>query len=440
MKSKTSLLICTIVILLSSFGFSQSTVYRVTFNEEISLSLVPYLKRALELATKEKADALIVEINTFGGRVDAATQLKDLLIDAKIPTIAFVNKRAISAGALITLSCKKIAMAPGSTIGAATVVDQEGKKGSEKYQSYMRAEMRSTAQKNGRNPKIAEGMVDERVVIPGLVDSTQLVSLDDAEAVNLKMADTIVNSAKAAAEAFGYSNPLIIDVKTNWAEEFVRFLNNPIIASLLIMLGLAGVYTEIKTPGFGVPGILGIVFLTLFFGSSLILDLASWFEVVLFILGLAAILVEIFLIPGFGVAGVVGILLMIASLFFSLVNTEGYFDSSLIQMAIIQLGSAIFGFFFLGFLAYKFLPNTRTFKNFVLDTESGSKSGFTSAPDHSGLVGKEGTALTVLRPAGTALIEGTRYDVVTQGDYIEKDSPLKVILVEGVRIVVQRRM
>lgn len=440
MKSKTSLLICTIVILLSSFGFSQSTVYRVTFNEEISLSLVPYLKRALELATKEKADALIVEINTFGGRVDAATQLKDLLIDAKIPTIAFVNKRAISAGALITLSCKKIAMAPGSTIGAATVVDQEGKKGSEKYQSYMRAEMRSTAQKNGRNPKIAEGMVDERVVIPGLVDSTQLVSLDDVEAVNLKMADTIVNSAKAAAEAFGYSNPLIIDVKTNWAEEFVRFLNNPIIASLLIMLGLAGVYTEIKTPGFGVPGILGIVFLTLFFGSSLILDLASWFEVVLFILGLAAILVEIFLIPGFGVAGVVGILLMIASLFFSLVNTEGYFDSSLIQMAIIQLGSAIFGFFLLGFLAYKFLPNTRTFKNFVLDTESGSKSGFTSAPDHSGLVGKEGTALTVLRPAGTALIEGARYDVVTQGDYIEKDSPLKVILVEGVRIVVQRRM
>lgn len=438
MKSKTSLLICTIVLLLSSLGFAQSTVYRVTFDEEISLSLVPYLKRALELATKEKADALIVEINTFGGRVDAATQLKDLLIDAKIPTLAFVNKRAISAGALITLSCKKIAMAPGSTMGAATVVDQEGKKGSEKYQSYMRAEMRSTAQKNGRNLKIAEGMVDERIVIPGLVDSTQLVSLDDVEAVNLKMADTIVGSAKAAAEAFGYSNPLIIDVKTNWAEEFVRFLNNPIIASLLIMLGLAGIYTEIKTPGFGVPGILGILFLTLFFGSSLILELASWFEIVLFIFGLAAILLEIFVIPGFGVAGVIGILLMLASLFFSLFNTEGYFDFSLVQVAIIQLGSALLGFLFLGFLAYKFLPNTRTFKAFVLDTESGSKTGFTSAPDYTGLTGKEGTALTVLRPAGTAIIEGTRYDVVTQGDYIEKDSPIKVILVEGVRIVVQK--
>ncbi|GAB1351122.1 NfeD family protein [Ignavibacteriales bacterium] len=390
------------------------------------------------MATKEKADALIVEINTFGGRVDAATQLKDILIDAKIPTIAFVNKRAISAGALITLSCKKIAMAPGSTIGAATVVDQEGKKGSEKYQSYMRAEMRSTAQKNGRNTKIAEGMVDERVVIPGLVDSTQLVSLDDVEAINLKMADTIASSAKAAAEAFGYSNPLIIDVKSNWAEEFVRFLNNPIVASLLIMLGLAGIYTEIKTPGFGVPGIIGVIFLALFFGSSLILDLASWFEIVLFIMGLAAILVEIFLIPGFGVAGVVGILLMVASLFFSLFNTEGYFDFSLIQVAIIQLGSALLGFMLLGFLAYKFLPNTRTFKAFVLDAESGAKTGYTSATDHTELIGKEGSALTVLRPAGTAIIDGVRYDVVSQGDYIDKDSQIKVILVEGVRIVVQK--
>ncbi len=438
MKSMTKTIFFTLFLFFCSSLYAQTTVYRVKFDEEISLSLVPYLKRALALAEKENADALLVEINTFGGRVDAATQLKDLLLDAKIPTIAFVNKRAVSAGALITLSCKNIAMAPGSSIGAATVVDQEGKKVSEKYQSYMRAEMRSTAQKNGRDPRIAEGMVDERVVIPGLVDSTQLVSLDDAEAVQYKMADTIVASAEAAVKAFGYSSPRIIDVKSNWAEEFVKFLNNPLVSSLLIMLGLAGLYTEIKTPGFGVPGIMGLLFLTLFFGSSLILDLASWFEILLFILGLGAILVEIFLIPGFGVAGVIGIVLMIAALFFSLFNTEGYFDYNLIQLAIIQLGGALGGFFVLGFLAYKYLPNTRTFKSFVLETESGSKTGFTTAPDYSPLVGLTGTAITVLRPAGTALIESKRYDVVTQGDYIDKDSSIRVLKVEGMRIVVEK--
>ncbi len=439
MKIMSRTLFFTLLFIFCSSVYAQSTVYRIKFDDEISLSLVPYLKRALETAQKEKADALLVEINTFGGRVDAATQLKDLLLDAKLPTIAFVNKRAVSAGALITLACKNIAMSPGSSIGAATVVDQEGKKVSEKYQSYMRAEMRTTAQKNGRNPKIAEGMVDERIVIPGLVDSTQLVSLDDVEAVQFKMADTIVSSPQAAAAAFGFKNANIIDIKTNWAEEFVRFLNLPLVASLLIMLGLAGIYTEIKTPGFGLPGIMGIIFLTLFFGSSIILDLASWFEVILFILGLGAILVEIFLIPGFGVAGVVGILLMIAALFLSLFNTEGYFDASLIQMAIVQLGGALAGFFILGFLAYKFLPNTRSFKAFVLDTQSGSDKGFTSAPDYSELVGKPGIAITVLRPAGTAVIDDKRYDVVTQGDYIDKDANIRVLKVEGMRIVVEKR-
>jgi len=438
MKNTIILICLTLFITISSNSPAQSRVYKVIFDDEISLPLVQYLKRALDQAEKDKADALLVEINTFGGRVDAATQLKDILLDAKIPTIAFVNKRAVSAGALITLACKKIAMAPGSTIGAATVVDQEGKKGSEKYQSYMRAEMRSTAQKNGRDPKIAEAMVDERIIIPGLVDSTQLLSLDDKEALQYKIADTVVNSVNEALAAFGFNDPTTIVIKSNWAEEFVKFLNHPIISSLLIMLGLAGIYTEIKTPGFGVPGILGITFLALFFGSSLILDLATWFEILLFILGLGAILVEIFLIPGFGVAGVVGIILMIASIFFSLFNTEGYFEYSLLQNAIIQLGVSLFGFFLMGFAAYKFLPNTRTFKSFVLDVESGSKTGFTTAPDYTALVGLEGTSMTVLRPAGTAIIDGNRHDVVTAGDFIEKDSKIRVIKVEGMRIVVEK--
>lgn len=156
---------------------AQKKVHIAYIEGDIDLGLSPYISRVVSDAEKENADAIIFKINTFGGRVDAATQIKDAIIGTDLLTIAFINNRAISAGALIALSCKKIVMVPGSSIGAATVVDQTGEKVGEKYQSYMRSEMRSTAEKTGRRVDIAEGMVDERIVIPGLVDSTQLITL-----------------------------------------------------------------------------------------------------------------------------------------------------------------------------------------------------------------------------------------------------------------------
>jgi membrane-bound serine protease (ClpP class) len=263
---------------------------------------------------------VIFRINTFGGRVDAATQIKDAILDSKVMTIAFVNKRAISAGSLITLSCEKIVMVPGASMGASTVVDQQGAKQAEKAQSYMRSEFRATAEKNGRRTDIAEAMVDERVVIEGLVDSTQLLTLTSEEAMKYGIADTVLSNIDEVLETYGISDAELVKLDENWGESVVRFLNNPIISSLLIMIGLVGMFTEIKSPGWGLPGTAAVIALTLFFGTSYILELASIIEIVLFIAGVALLLVEIFIVPGFGFFGVGGIILIVAGLFLGLLS------------------------------------------------------------------------------------------------------------------------
>ncbi|MEJ2103259.1 MAG: hypothetical protein P8X47_01640 [Ignavibacteriaceae bacterium] len=227
-------------LILSSSLFPQKKVHIAYIDGEIDLGLAPYISRVVSDAEKDNASAIIFKINTFGGRLDAATQIKDAIIGTNILTVAFINNRAISAGALISLSCKKIIMVPGGSIGAATVVSQTGEKVGEKYQSYMRSEMRATAEKNGRRADIAEGMVDERVVIPGLVDSTKLVTLTSDEALKYGIADTLLNNIDEVFAYFNLQDAEKIYQKANWAEDVVRFLNNPIVSSLLIMIGIFG--------------------------------------------------------------------------------------------------------------------------------------------------------------------------------------------------------
>lgn len=416
---------------------AQNKVYLAHIEGEIDLGLSPYISRVISEAEKYNANAIIFKINTFGGRVDAATQIKDAILNSKVLTIAFINNRAISAGALIALSCNKIIMIPGSSIGAATVVDQTGEKVSEKYQSYMRSEMRSTAERNGRNTSIAEGMVDERVVVEGLVDSTKLITLTSGEALKYQIADTVVNNLDELLASLNFKRTDIADTQSNWAEDVVRFLNNPVISSILIMIGFFGLFAEVKTPGWGVPGTAGLVALALFFGSSYILQLASIVEILLFLIGLSLIAVEIFAIPGFGVAGISGIVLVILSLFLSLVGVMPYFDFSFVSIAIVQLTVALLAALILIFILAKFLPKSKIFHKLVLDEEESSKRGFVTYPHLEELLGKEGIALTTLRPAGTAEIGDQRVDVVTDSQYVEKGTKIKVIKVEGIKVVVK---
>jgi membrane-bound serine protease (ClpP class) len=389
-------------------------------------------------AEKNSAVAIIFRENTFGGRLDAATQIKDAILDSKLETIAFIDKRAISAGALISLSCEKIVMVPGASIGASTVVDQSGAKQSEKYQSYMRGEMRSTAEKNGRRTDIAEGMVDERVVIPGLVDSTRLVTLTTDEAIKYGIADTVLSSVNQILNAYGMDDADVVTLESNWAEDLVRFINNPIISSLLIMVGLVGLFTEIKTPGWGVAGTVALIALGLFFGTNYILQLASIIEILLFIAGVILLILEIFVIPGFGIAGVLGIILMIAGLFLGLISDFPEVSTNMIQTAIVQLAAAFVMSFIFIYILSKFLPKTQMWDKLILQSNIGSTSGYISSkPDFSHFIGKKGVALTDLRPAGAAIIDDNRIDVVTEGDYISKEAKIIVTRTEGSKVVVQ---
>ncbi|MBU2492746.1 MAG: ATP-dependent Clp protease proteolytic subunit [Bacteroidetes bacterium] len=437
---KIFFIILTLVLFTQNLSAQQSIIYKGIIEGDIDLSLAPYVKRVISKAEKNNADAVVFVINTFGGRVDAATQIKDAILNSKITTVAFINKRAISAGALISLSCVKIVMVPGASIGASTVVDQTGQKQSEKYQSYMRSEMRATAEKNGRPAEIAEAMVDESIEIEGLVDSTKLVTLTSKEAVSYGIADTVIYSLDEALEALGYANPEIIDVEWTWAENVLRFINNPIISSLLIMIGLVGMFTEIKTPGWGLPGTAAIIALTVFFGANYILELASFIEIILFAVGVVLLILEIFVIPGFGIPGVLGIIFVIGSLFLGLISDFPIISWSLVEDAIIQLASVFLITGAVIFLLSRFLPQSSFFNRFILVDEIKEQSGYSSKETLKHLIGIEGKALTDLRPAGTAMLNNERTDVVTEGDFISHDTQIKVIRVEGSKVVVARKV
>ncbi|MEW6506896.1 MAG: NfeD family protein [Bacteroidota bacterium] len=431
-------LIFFILILITASLAAQEKVYKANIEGDINLGIAPYIKRVVKEAEDNFASAIIFRINTFGGRVDAATQIKDAILNSKIKTIAFIDKRAISAGALIALSCEKIVMVPGALMGASTVVDQTGQKQSEKYQSYMRSEMRATAEKNGRRTDIAQAMVDETIIVADLQDdSTKLITLTSEEALKFKMADTVLTNIDQLKEYFDFQDAEFITLDSNWAEDFVRFVNNPIISSLLIMLGLIGLYTEIKTPGWGIAGTVGIISLAIFFGAGYILELASILEILMFVIGVVLLLIEIFAFPGFGVFGIAGIILMVGSLFLGLISDFEMIDWSIISIAIIQLGFTFLFTFIVIYFLLKFLPKTEIWGKLILQEKVAAKSGYAARPQFEHFIGLQGVAFTDLRPAGTALIEGNRVDVVTEGDYIKNGSRILVKSVEGSKVVVE---
>ena len=328
-------------------------------------------------------------------------------------------------------------MAPGSSIGATTVVDQKGEKQSEKYQSYMRSEMRATAEENGRPKDIAEGMVDERVVVPGLVDSTQLITLTAEEAVKYGIADTVLNNINEVLAWAGYKDASIKIISSNAGEKIVGFLNHPVIVSLLLMVGMVGMFVEIKSPGFGIAGTLSLIAFFLFFGSGIILQLVSALDIILFIVGVVALILEIFVIPGFGIFGVAGIISIVASLFLGLIPSGDYLTTEAIELAVLELGGALLATIILSYFLFKYLPKSKIFNTFVLKDQIASGSGYTIRKEVRELLGKEGVALSDLRPAGIGLFDDDRIDVITRGDYIEKGKRIKVIAEEGSKVVVK---
>jgi len=447
MRIKIFLLLMGLLLISPSylFGYPEKDVYVIPIRGVIDLGLSSFVRRVVGEAKEKKAQCIILELETFGGRVDAATEIRDTLFESDIKTIAFVNKRAISAGALISLACQSIVMAPGSTIGAATPVaiapgTTKTQPTDEKTISYVRKEFKATAERNNHPTTLAEAMVDPDVEIEGVIEKGKLLTLTTEEAVKLKLAEHKVSKIGEILTLYGLENAQVVRASITWSENLVRFLTHPVVSSLLLTFGLLGIFFELRMPGWGVSGTIGLVCLALFFGAQYMVGLARWIEPVLFIIGGILLAIEIFVIPGFGITGVSGILLIIASLFLALVKhpmPKTPIDVSRLVQATYVVGASLVATFLVATFSFRFMGKIPFLSKLVLTSEEKREEGFRSAPvELEKFIGKQGVALTMLRPVGKAQFGDIILDVVTEGELIEKGKRVEVIKVEGNRIVV----
>ena len=417
-------------------------VYVVPIEGVIDLGLAPFVARVLDEATQAGAAAVILEIDTFGGRVDAAVQIRDALLNAKVRTVAFVNKRAISAGALIGLSAQTLVMATGGTIGAAAPV-QAGLPGAaalpvqEKTVSYVRKEFRATAEARKRPPLLAEAMVDADVEVPGIIEKGKLLTLTTDEALQHKVADLRADTLDAVLQQVGLAGALVRPATPHWAEELVRFLTHPVVSTLLISMGMLGIMVELRTPGFGIVGGVGVGSLALFFWGHWLVQLAGWEELLLGGIGLVLLAVEIFVIPGFGIVGALGIAAMLGGLALSMVGAG---DTAAVILDVVwRVVLSLLAALAASLVLLRFLPRLPFARRMILQTDLGSGPAHGSAPETDRRwLGKQGRAWSVLRPAGIAEIDGERVDVVAEGTQIEPGERIEVMRVDGNRIVVRR--
>lgn len=411
-------------------------VYRIPVSGTIEMGLAPYVARALGVARDAGADAVVLDIDTPGGRVDAAERIVDAIRGAELPVYAFVNSRAYSAGAMVALAASGgIYVSPIGVIGAATPVDGQGTKAPEKIVSAMRAAFRSLAEVNDIDPRLAEGMVDESIEIPGIKPAGQLLTLSASEALELGFAKGRVETLAGLLTEVGLDGATIVEVPVNWAEYVVRFLTSPLVSPLLLSLGMLGLVFEIKSGAFGLGGLVSLASLGAFFGSHLILGLAGWEVLLMLGLGAVAIAVEVFLLPGFGVAGILGVLLVGASVIMALVGNlptmTDFVQAGAILGASLIISAAVFIAWF------RHLPNSTRFTGLFLKSATHASEGYVSAAVRGDLVGKLGAALTDLRPSGTAVIDGERVDVVTEGDFVKAGAAVTVVRSEGYRHIVR---
>lgn len=434
---------------------NQKLVFVIPIHGEIERGLVYVIRRGVTDAVREKADAVIFDIDTPGGRVDSTEEIIEIIDGIDVPVIAFVNPSAISAGAIISLATDDIYMRSGATIGDAMPITMSSKEmpadRKEKMVSYVAAMVRATAQKKGHNVDLAEAMVriekefkiGKEVICP----AGELLTLTSFEAEKTYGKDkTPLLSKGTVADFTALLKKLNLDdaeirtLEVTYAEKIARWIDMTAISGLLLALGLLALYLEFKTPGFGIPGITGIILLAIWFWGHNVAGLAGAEEMILFALGVFLLTLEIFVIPGFGVTGVSGIILIITSLIMAMVQhyPGGTWYPPVIQMekAMTTLGMALTICAVGVAVLAKFLPETALFRRIMLTSAVPSKDGYQAGATAEELVGATGQAETDLRPGGIATINGKRQTVVSRGDFIDSGTRIVVAHTKGNRIVV----
>ena len=436
---KRGLLFIILMFLVQAFAFandSLTVIYRIRLDSDIDKSAQRLVTLGLEKAAETGADFVLLDLDTYGGAVDAADSIRSAILRYEKPIAAYVNMQAASAGALISIACDSIYMKTGSSIGAATVVDQSGNVMPDKYQSFMRGMMRSTAQATGRDPRIAESMTD----------TANVLSMTPSEAMAVGYCEGIYESVDEVAHAMVGDKEFVIrsmEDDMSFLDRLIQLLLNPLLQSIFMMMIIGGIFVEIRTPGIGLPLVTAIVGALLYFAPGYLGHLVSYWEILLFVVGLVLIGLEIFVIPGFGVAGISGIIAVVVSLTFAMVDNVELFhwDGSLnlqpiiqpLGIVIISAAAAVFGSVWL----VRKLYSTRSFDHIALRQEMRAEDGFTGVVSGlEDLVGDNVTVFTDMRPGGKVRTEDGRIIEASLkfGGFASKGDTLKVLAAEQGRL------
>ncbi len=418
-------------LLLPSLSFAQGKprVFVMEVKSEIDPRTNRYTKIAFEAATEAEADYVLLVLDTFGGALNDADEIRKRILNYPKPVYVFIDNNAASAGALISLACDSIYMSPGSNIGAATVVGADGAAAPGKYQSYMRSIMRSTAEANGRNPRMAEAMVEASV--DSTLSAGQVLTLTTTEAVKYGFCDGVAENLTGVLALLHLQDAEIIRYQTGTADNIISFFLNPFISGILLLVIIGGLYFELQTPGVGFPLLAAIVAGVFYLVPYYLNGLAENWEILMFVAGFILILLEVFVIPGFGITGISGILLAVCALVLMMVNNYN-FDftfvpsenllKSLISVVVGMVGAGV-----IIALTWNRLVSSKAMDRVVLRNTFQSAEGYHSASNSEHLVGKTGIAHTRMTPTGRVMIDETIYDAQARDGFIEKGDPIQVI-------------
>ncbi len=450
--------ICSLALLLTMVSAAQSTsdttdtankekkVVVFDIKEEIAPPIWHKTKKAIQQAKDINADLIVIHMNTYGGMLESADSIRTILLDTKIPVSVFIDNNAASAGALISIACDSIYMRAGANIGAATVVNQEGKAMPDKYQSYMRSMMRATAEAKNRDPQIAQAMVDPRIVVEGVIDSSMVLTFTTSEAIEHGFCEGQTNNLDEVIRKSGFSNYKIIKQQLTTSDHIIGFLINPFISGILIMLIIGGIYFELQSPGLGFPSAAAVIAALLYFAPLYIEGLAANWEILLFIIGLILVAVEIFAIPGFGIAGILGIGFITVGLTLAMVESfeaiDGSIDFSGVLKALFIVITAMF-LSLLGsiYLSRKLFSGSTIFGTLALTASQQKSEGFSSSyQKYEDIIGQEAKAYTNLRPAGKIMFEGELYDAVAESGFIEKENIVSIKSYQNGQLVVRQKL
>ncbi|GAA5039087.1 hypothetical protein GCM10011506_37810 [Marivirga lumbricoides] len=446
---KLLLLLIPLFLALQSYSQSQTDeeapeggVFIMEIKDQIDARTKRYVDLALEEAKARKSSHIIIEMNTYGGALYDADEIRSAILDLEIPIYVYINNNAASAGALISIACDSIYMAPGGSIGAATVVNQTGEAAPDKYQSYMRSIMRSTAEATGRDPGIAEAMVDEKLEVDSISDTGEVITFSTTEAIKYGYCEGSFITLDALLQHLKLADEKIHWYETSTVENIIAFFINPFISGILILIIIGGIYFELQTPGVGFPIIASIIALVLYLVPYYLNGLAANWEILAFIIGLILIALEVFVIPGFGVFGISGLILTLGSLIFIMLNNN-FFDFEFvpaenITRALMTTLTGLFGSIILMFIGGIRLTNTKFFKKIALQGVQSKESGYSSRFIADGFLSKTGTVYSVLRPSGKVEIDGELYDAYTRGEYLEQGTQVIVIDESGTSLRVKK--